>query len=157
VLYGVLTILSYLLLFGVVLLSTTHYMERQIDASVAGELAEIRAAAPNESLPQLRDVVAALIVRSPDFYYLLQDSNGKVLAGDLPATQPLLSVRQWPGSNRHRHNSFSGIRGQGRAVADGAYLFVGLSTVQLHEMEEVVVHAFLWGIALAACCAALRP
>jgi hypothetical protein len=93
VLYGVLTILSYLLLFGVVFWSTTHYMERQIDASVAGELAEIHAAAPNESLPQLRDVVAALIVRSPDFYYLLQDTNGNVLAGDLPATQPLPGVR----------------------------------------------------------------
>jgi signal transduction histidine kinase len=150
VLYGVLTILSYLLLFGVVFWSTTHYMERQIDASVAGELAEIHAAAPNESLPQLRDVVAGLIVRSPDFYYLLQDAHGKVLAGDLPATQPLLSVRQWPGSSRHRLNSFSGIRGQGRAVGDGAYLFVGLSTLQLREMEEVVVRAFLWGIALAA-------
>jgi signal transduction histidine kinase len=43
----------------------------------------------------------------------------------------------------------SGIRGQGLLVGSGAYLFVGLSTVQLHEMEEAVIHAFLWGLASA--------
>jgi signal transduction histidine kinase len=149
VLYGVLTVLGYLLLFGVVFWSTSHLMERQIDASVAGELSEISAAAQSGGLVQMRDVVAALIARSPDFFYLLQDAHGNVLAGNLPATQPLPGVRQWPGSARHRRNAFSGIRGQGRAVGDGGYLFVGLSTVQLHEMEELVIRAFLWGVTLA--------
>jgi signal transduction histidine kinase len=149
VLYGVLTILGYLLLFGVVFWSTTHYMERQIDASVTGELSEIRVAAGGDSLPQLRDVVAALTVRSPDFFYLLQDASGKVLAGNLPSTQPLPGVRQWSGSTHHRRSPFAGLRGQGRGVGGGAYLFVGLSTLQLHEMEGLVVHAFLWGLTLA--------
>lgn len=148
-LYGGLTSLGYLLLFGVVFWFTTHFMEQQIDASVSGELAEIQAAAPNGKLAQLRDVVAALISRSPDYFYLLQDAKGQVLAGNLPATEPLRGVRQWPGSTLHRRNAFSGIRGQGRAVAGEAYLFVGLSTVQLHETAELVVHAFLWGLALA--------
>jgi signal transduction histidine kinase len=149
VLYGGLTSLGYLVLFVVVLLSTTHFMERQIDASVSGELTEIQAAAPDGNVLQLRDAVAALIGRSPDYFYLLQDSNGQALAGNLPATDPLPGVRQWPRAMRYRANPFSGIRGQGIRVGDGGYLFVGLSTVQLHEMEELVVNAFLWGLALA--------
>jgi len=146
VLYGVPTLVGYLLLFGIVFWSTRHFMERQIDASVDGELAEIRAAAPADTVPELRDVVASLIVRSPDFFYLLQDADGSVVAGNLPAMQPLPGVRQWTGSRGH---GSIGIRGQGRLGANGAYLFVGLNTRQLHEMEEAVVHAFLWGLALA--------
>lgn len=149
VLYGGLTSVGYLMLFGVVFWATTHFMERQIDASVAGELAEIQSAAPGGNVLQLRDAVAALIGRSPDYFYLIQDSHGNALAGNLPATDPLPGVRQWPGLTRHREASFSGIRGQGVKVGDGGYLFVGLSTVQLHEMVELIVNAFLWGLALA--------
>jgi signal transduction histidine kinase len=148
-LYGVPTILGYLLLFGIVYWSTRHFMEQQIDASVAGEIAEIRTAAPTDTLAQLREVVESLLVRSPDFFYLLEDADGKLVAGNLEATQPIAGVRQWAGSGRHHHDSLSGIRGQGLLVGSGAYLFVGLSTVQLHEMEEAVIHAFLWGLASA--------
>jgi signal transduction histidine kinase len=149
VLYGVLTSISYLLLFGVVFWSTTHYMERQIDASVAGEIAEIQAAVRGDTAQPYRNVVGALIERSPDYFYLLQDSQGRVLAGNLPATEPIVGIRQWTGNTRHRHIPFSGIRGQGIHVNEGAYLFVGLSTVQLHKMEELVIRAFMWGLTLA--------
>lgn len=67
----------------------------------------------------------------------------------MPTTEPVTGIRQWPGSTRHRRNPFSGIRGQGIDLKEGAYLFVGLSTVQLHEMEELVVRAFPWGLVLA--------
>ncbi len=140
VLYAGPTLCGYLLLFGIVFWSTRHFMEQQIDASVDGELAEIRAAARGDAVPQLREVIDSLIVRSPDFFYLLQDAGGRVVTGNLAAMQPLTGVRQ---------RGASGIRGQGRTVGNGAYLFVGLSTVQLHEMEEAVVHAFLWGLASA--------
>jgi NodT family efflux transporter outer membrane factor (OMF) lipoprotein len=123
-------------------------MEQQIDATVADEVAEIQAAAPNGSTLQLRDAVAALIDRSPGFLYLLQDARGRVLAGNLPPLAAVIGVRQWPGSARDRRNPFSGLRGRGIRVSDGSYLFVGLSTLQLHEMEELVVHAFLWGLAV---------
>jgi signal transduction histidine kinase len=148
-LYGVPTILGYLLLFGIVFFSTRHFMQQQIDESVAGELAEIHAAAPTDTLPQLREVVESLIARSPDFFYLLQEASGKVVAGNLPAMHPIVGVRQWADPVHHHHRGLSGMRGQGRLVGSSGYLFVGLSTVQLHEMEEAVVHAFLWGLALA--------
>jgi len=149
VLYGVPTVLGYLLLFGIVFWSTRHIMELQIDESVAGEVAEIRAAAPADTIPQLRDVVESLIARSPDFFYLLQDGGGKVIAGNLPPMQPIAGVRQWARPAHHHREGATGIRGQGWLMSSGAYLFVGLSTAQLHEMGEAVVHAFLWGLAFA--------
>jgi signal transduction histidine kinase len=148
-LYGSLTTLGYVLLFGIVFWATTHFMERQIDASISGELAEIQAAAPTGDSAALRDVVAGLIARSPDFFYLLQNADGSVLAGNLPAMEPRAGVRQWPGSARHRGTPFSGIRGRGIRTDWGGYLFVGLSTVQLHELEELFEHAAVWGLALA--------
>jgi signal transduction histidine kinase len=139
-LYAGLTGLSYLLLFGVVYWATANSMERQIDTSVAGELAEIQAGAANGGLPRLREVVRELNSRSPNYFYLLQDASGAVLAGNLPATLPVPGVRRTP---------YRGVRGRGLAVGDGAYLFVGLSTNQLHAMQNAVVRAFLWGLALA--------
>ncbi|HEY6451306.1 MAG TPA: ATP-binding protein [Steroidobacteraceae bacterium] len=147
-LYAGLTGLSFLLLFGVVYWSTAHSMERQIDESVAGEITEIRADAQDGGLARLRAVVRELNDRSPDYLYLLQDATGAVLAGNLPATQPLPGVRQWPAAAGRARGPYSGLRGRG-VEAEGAYLFVGLRTVQLHEMERTVVRAFLAGLALA--------
>lgn len=148
-LYAGLTGLSYLLLFGVVYWSTANSMERQIDTSVAGELAEIQAGAASGGLQRLREVVRELNSRSPNYFYLLQDASGAVLAGNLSATLPVPGVRQWPGATRHARSPYSGVRGRGLAVGEGAYLFVGLSTNQLHAMQNAVVRAFLWGLALA--------
>jgi signal transduction histidine kinase len=148
-LYAGLTGMSYLVLFGVVFWSTAYFMERQIDASVAGELTEIHAVVQGGDLQQLREVVRAFNSRSPDYFYLLQDGSGRVLAGNLPPAKPVPGVREWPGPVRHRRSAFSGIRGRGLNVGDGGYLFVGLSTAQLHEMQNVVERAFLWGLSLA--------
>ena len=152
-LYAGLTGASFLLLFGVVLWSTTRFMDRQIDVTVASELSEIvsdaQADAQGGDLEHLRGIVRDMVGRSPGYHYLLQDASGKVLAGNLPATDPQTGVREWPGSVKHPQQPFSGIRGRGTLLAGGAYLFVGLSSHQLHEMREMVVRAFLSGLLLA--------
>jgi signal transduction histidine kinase len=129
--YAALTGVSFLLLFGVVFWSTTRFMEQQIDATVSSEIAEL-----------LADAQAA----RPGG--LLQDRSGKVLAGNLPATAAVTGVREWGGSAAHRQTPFAGIRGRGVDVSEG-YLFVGLSTLQLHEMGEMVASSFLWGLGAA--------
>ena len=80
------------------------------------------------------------------FYYLLQDARGGVLAGNLPAIDPRDGVREWSQAHGPRHSPFSAIRGRGLSVP-GGYLFVGWSTHQLNEMEEMVVRSFAWGLA----------
>ena len=80
------------------------------------------------------------------FDYLLQDAQGAVLAGNLPAIDPREGVREWAQTRGHLHAPFSAMRGRGVRVP-GGYLFVGWSTHQLNEMEEMVVGTFAWGLA----------
>jgi signal transduction histidine kinase len=96
----------------------------------------------------LQAIVQGLIGRSPGFYYLLQDRSGKVLAGNLSAMTPIAGVRQWGGSATNKQTPLSATRGRGVDVSAG-YLFVGVSTLQLHEMEEMVASSFLWGLGAA--------
>ena len=141
-LYAALSGLSFLVLFGVVFWSTTRYMERQIDATVATELDEVQADADG-GIERLRGIVQDLSGRSPGYFYLLQDAQGTALAGNMPAVQPLPGVREWPGP--HRLGPPAGVRGRGTLIR-GGYLFVGMSTHQLHEMREMVARAFLSGL-----------
>ncbi len=146
-LYVGLTGLSFLLLFAVVYLSAARFMDRQIDATVVAELAEVQSDALDRRSGGLAEVLRDLSSRTSGFYYLLEDGGGAVVAGNLPRIDPVPGIRDWPGSDRQRGDSTQGIRGRGVALADGGYLFVGMSTLQLHEMQEMLVGAFLWGLA----------
>ena len=146
--YAALTGVSFLLMFGVILWSTTRFMQQQIDATVSSELAEMLVD-PQATQPDgLQAIVRAFTGRSRGFYYLLQDRSGKVLAGNLPAVTAVTGVREWGGSATNRQTPFSAIRGRGVDVPEG-YLFVGLSTLQHHEMEERVASSFLGGLVAA--------
>ena len=133
--YATLTVITFVILFGVIFLSTTQFMRHQIDDSVANEIDEIVADARSGDLPAIKDVVGSLSKHPSGFYYLLQDSGGRVMAGTLPATDPIEGVREW-----------GKIRGRGMALPAG-YLFVGWSTHQLLEMKEMVVGTFAWSLA----------
>jgi signal transduction histidine kinase len=147
-LYAAMFAASVLLLFGIVMFSATGFIARQIDATVASELAEVQADAAIGGQGALRAVIDGLTVRSPGILYLLQDAHGAVLAGNMEAIAPepgLRNLRQ-PHPTTVRHTA-GGIRGQGIILGDGSYLFVGLSDFQLAEMQEAIARAFLWGLA----------
>jgi signal transduction histidine kinase len=144
--YATLTGISFLVLFSVIFLSTTRFMRHQIDDSVSSEVDEIMADAPDRSVDAIQTVVQALAKHPSGFYYLLQDSNGVVRAGNLPALDPTDGVREWPQASKDQPSAFSAIRGRGINLP-GAYLLVGWSTHQLLEMEEMVVRSFAWGLA----------
>ncbi len=144
--YATLTGISFLVLFSVIFLSTTRFMRHQIDDSVTSEVDEIMADAPERSADAIQAVVQALAKHPSGFYYLLQDSNGTVRAGNLPALDPKDGIREWPQAAAGQASAFSAVRGRGIELS-GAYLFVGWSTHQLLEMEEMVIRAFAWGLA----------
>jgi signal transduction histidine kinase len=144
--YAALTGVSFVILLGVVFFSTTQFMRHQIDDSVGSEVGEILADTRGQGLDVLRSVVHGLSGHPAGFYYLLQDARGAVLAGNLPAMDPRDGVREWAQAHEPQHSPFSAIRGRGLGVP-GGYLFVGWSTHQLNEMEEMVVRSFAWGLA----------
>jgi len=144
--YAGMTGLSFIVLFGVILWSTAHFMHHQIDDSVANEIDEIVTDPQSVNLAGLASVVGGLARHSGGFHYLLQDSAGKVIAGNMQSLDPQVGVRELtrpPGVTRSRDRS---IRGKGVAV-EGGYLFVGWSAHQLREMEEMVTGSFMWGLA----------
>jgi signal transduction histidine kinase len=141
--YAGLTGISFLVLFGVIFWSTARFMRHQIDDSVASELDEIVTDSQAGSAEGAASIVRGLARHASGFYYLLQDASGAVRAGNLPATDPLEGIREWDEAPKSR---YSALRGRGIKVA-GDYLFVGWSTHQLHEMEEMVVSSFVWGLA----------
>ena len=144
--YATLTGISFLVLLAVVFLSTTRFMRHQIDDTVANEIEEIFANSPNCGLDAVRPAVDALTKHPSGFLYLLQDSGGVLRAGNLPPLNSKEGVREWPAASARSHSAFSAIRGRGIAI-DGGYLFVGWSTHQLLEMEEMIIGSFAWGLA----------
>jgi signal transduction histidine kinase len=144
--YATMTGITFVILLSVIFISTTRFMRHQIDDSVNNEVDEILADAPDRNPDAIRQVVQGLAEHPSGFYYLLQDSKGLVQAGNLPAIDPKAGVREWGETARADNFALSAIRGRG-VVLPGAYLFVGWSTHQLLEMEEMVVGSFAWGLA----------
>ena len=142
-LYAAIFCVSFIVLFQVIFWSTAHFMQAQIDQTVSSEIAEIRSEAGAGNVEAVKAVINALSVRSPDFYYLLQDSSQHKLAGNLPSMEPAVGVHEWATPDR---NGVTNIRGRGLGITDGDFLFVGLSTFQRHEMQEMVTRSFLWGL-----------
>lgn len=147
-LYAAIFCFSSLILFGAIYWSTANFMRRQIDETVSSEMAEIEADIAGADARPIAGLVNGLARKSPDFFYLLQDTGGTVLAGNLPAMPPRTGRQERSHSvpdNKFDHDRI--IRGEGRRLPDGGYLFVGLSTYQLREMQEVIRRAFFWGFA----------
>ena len=138
---------SVLVLFGIVVFSATKFIARQIDATVASELAEVQADAAGGGQAALRAVIDGLTTRSPGIFYLLQDPHGAAVAGNMEAIRPEPGLRRLQRVHQPapRHTE-GGIRGQGVILPDGSYLFVGLSDFELAEMQEAIVRAFVLGL-----------
>jgi signal transduction histidine kinase len=147
ILYAAMLGLSGLVLFAVVAWSVTHFMAEQLDTTVANELAEIQADAGGQDTAALKRVVEGLIVNAPGINYLLQSSDGHVVAGNMTAVRPTPGARSLKWNHRASdRRPIGGIRGRGIVLPDGAYLFVGISDDQLGEVREVVTRTFLLGL-----------
>jgi len=144
--FATLTGVTFVVLLSIIFVSTTQFMRHQIDDSVGNEIDEILTDSQTRDLGAIKTVVDGLSRHPSGFYYLLQDAAQVAVAGNLPATDPIPGVREWRKSDARRTGAFSAIRGRGVSIADG-YLFVGWSTHQLREMEEMVVGTFTWGLA----------
>lgn len=121
-------------------------MRHQIDDSVLNELNEVLTDKLSVTTEGMSQLVHAMTHHSSGFFYLLQDPRRVVLAGNLPALDPIVGIREWGRAPDKHKTPLAAVRGRG-VEAGGNYLFVGWSTYQLHEMQEFVTASFLWGIA----------
>jgi signal transduction histidine kinase len=133
-----------LVLFLVFYWAAADSMARQIDNSVASEIGEIKADAKTQDIDSLKSTVDLLAKTSADFSYLLQDRDGHRLAGNLPAMTPTLGISEQP--NQMDPDEGKTLRGRGVRLPNDVFLFVALSTYQMHQMRQAMVKAFLWGM-----------
>ena len=139
---------SVTVLFAIIYWSTAGYLSRQLDASTDMELASLLDGEPGAGLAHLRNAVEERARGAPaGFFYLLQDHEGKVLAGNLPPRPPQAGIVETveptlfeTGTEPH------GIRGRGVPTVDGSFLFVASDNFQIEEMQELIQRAF--GLAL---------
>jgi signal transduction histidine kinase len=147
-LYAAIFCVSFAVLFGLIYWSSVAFMESQIDTTVAREIAELEAWTNGADQAQLTAMVDSVTVRSPGVFYLLQDSAGRRLAGNLPAIAPKLGIYQVRRPDLPDEDRAKVLRGEGVRLAGGIYLFVGLSTYEMHEMKDMIERNFLLGLTI---------
>lgn len=153
-LYAALFTASALILFGVTYWLATDYAAQDETNEIAVEFAAIQdeaGLAGEDRLPviienhlrQRRDVRAV---------YLLQDSQGRKLAGNIDSTNaslgPMMLGLNLDGQLRE-------VRAHGYRLGNGDYLLVGQDTSVLREMKAVIVRAFSAGLIISLMLAVL--
>jgi signal transduction histidine kinase len=140
--YTAITVTGFLLLFADVYWSTSSFLSGQIDSSVRDQLAQLAAEAGSGSIGQWRKAVAAHSGKSPASFYLLQDAEGQLLAGNLSAMPVFIGIREWTLAAGTEAKPIP-IRGRGEHVAGGAYLLIGVDASQLEKVKSIMIQAFL--------------
>ncbi len=140
---------SFLVLFAVIMWSATRFMQHQLDLTVGAEITEVRTAAGSDSSTDLARAVTASIKGAGGFFYLLQDRSGVMLAGNMPALDPVAGPRDLQHQRRFGGHRYRDVRGRGEPTADGGYLFVGTDSREVHELRESVSWSFLLGAVAA--------
>jgi signal transduction histidine kinase len=139
------------------------------------DIATVRNGFADEGVPEAVEVVKQRLggsssrVPHPEYFVVIQDAQGRALAGNLPALPPTVGIlafdlpssadpRAVPAPRRVRESAMPPgrpvILGRGVEVTAGVYLFVGRDTTPLIAARQRILHAFLW-VALGAACIAL--
>jgi signal transduction histidine kinase len=120
-------------------------MVKQSEQTVDGEIREIFNDTGDDNLAHLQATIARVSATSPQYYYLLQDRDGKFLAGNLANADPVIGVHDWEGGFLHdTAQTPPTIHGIGMRTLDGAYLFVGARAYESSKMHIVLTRYFLW-------------
>jgi signal transduction histidine kinase len=163
--YAALFGISTIALFGIIYSISTEALRQQLTAGVQSEVVnlseEYRTGGSDQAVARIARRISS--GRYADRFYLLQDSRGRRLAGNLPPMAPRdgwieLAV---PAGDRSDEpdlpdeGSERRLLGLGRVLSDGTFLFVAEDTERISEAKEAIVRAFAWGIAGTLVLAAL--
>lgn len=146
--YATVFTLSVAVLFAIIYWSTAGYMSRQMDEAADIQLASLLQGQPAAGLDHLQREVQEAVSNAPaGAFFLLQNSAGKVLAGNLPARLPSAGVVETTRPALFENETEAhGYRGHGVRTVDGSFLFVASDNFQLEEMQELIVRAFAFAL-----------
>ncbi|MDP9064444.1 MAG: HAMP domain-containing histidine kinase [Pseudomonadota bacterium] len=134
------------MLIGTVLWIVEGTQKAGLTSANEADIATIRNGFREEGLHEAVEVVRQRLgteglgrALRPDCYIVIEDAQGRKLAGNLPQMPPTEGTYAivLPGTG-------TPILGRGVGVADGIYLFVGRDTTLLSATRERILRAFLW-------------
>jgi signal transduction histidine kinase len=140
--YAGLFSLSVFVLFVIIYLATTGFTAQQLAGRVERELATLKTEYRISGRTNLMTQINARLDSAQGAFYLLEDPDGQVLAGNLAALPPQIGWVDFPAAGSGDH-----VRAKGARLQDGDFLLVGLNATRLDDLNERVVRSFLWGSA----------
>jgi signal transduction histidine kinase len=149
VLYAGLSGCSALILLGVIYWAAGVYMASSLDAAIDSDIAELAASLQAGGIEALTAQVKERVRQTPNgpMYYLLQDPQGKVTAGNIPPThggQGSFDLKV------PRANSTSiAVHAHGITLPNSEYLIVGVDALPRREMHKLIVRVFGWSLAIS--------
>jgi signal transduction histidine kinase len=153
-LYAVLFGASVLVLISVIYWFAIDTLHQQLIAAVDSEVAALVEADHTGGASRVAEAIQRRVASGGRFtaFYLLQDTGGAKLAGNLPTMAP---VPGWvelpaPAQAEHEEDATDGhqLLARGTSLADGGFLLVGADTYRLTELREAILGAFGWGLAV---------
>jgi signal transduction histidine kinase len=156
--YMVLFASSVLLLLGFIYWATAGYMARQTDATIEAEITGLAEQYRRRGLQGLIIVITERMARNPNgaSIYLFAASDYTPLAGNLS---------HWPQGDTQdgwlnfylKENLLEGKSHPARArpflLRGGLHLLVGRDIYELKEIQELILRALSWGLAMTLCLA----
>ena len=153
-LYAGLLIASVLVLFGLTYWFARDYAAQDESNEIAVEAASIQDEAMDRGNAQLPSIIETHLRLRRDVraVYLLEDQNGRKIAGNIdamtPVTGPMFLSHNFDGQTLQ-------VRAFGYNLADGEYLLVGQDTATLRQMNALIVRAFSVGFLVTVLLAVL--
>jgi signal transduction histidine kinase len=151
VLYVAVFAVSAFVLGGAVFLAARSALEQQMTARINAETTFMRAEFRSGGLAHLLSVVQSRGRGFSALDYLVQDSSGRHLAGEMPLTsaQPGWATIEVPDASEDGGRP-ERVRALVSDLGGGLLLAVGDDLSRITEVEEAVATAFLWTLGLAA-------
>lgn len=137
------------MLFGIVYWSTVQEVNAQLENEIREELNAFVDEYAVEGQNEIRnEIQRRLDGDRGDAYMLLQDAQGRRIAGNLPEMPPepgWRDIAPQPDPLTHARHKEHVVRAKAASLSDGSYLVVGRDTHPLHELREIIVRGFLYG------------
>ncbi len=149
-LYAGLISASVIVLFAVIYWSATFYMTDQLDSAIGSDLTELRDGFREGGLQHLAALIDGRVSQMPSgpILYLLEDRDGRVLAGNLPSLPVHSGTFAVELPPRGLGRRVRAVRARGVHLPGGNYLLVGTNAYPLDELREVIWRAFGWSFAV---------
>lgn len=155
--YAILNVVVLAVALAVLFVVVTHYVDRQIESALVGELTALASLPPEHRLDSVRVLSALRDEERQLRYYRLETPSGRMLAGNIeawPAALPVDSVVRVTDlkliETDHEDEAPTGLSAVATQLPDGERLLVAQAPGALEDLREIALSLAAAVLGLAA-------